>query len=269
MDIRYSTGPEDFKKYTTEEIRREFLVETLFKPDEIIAAYSHVDRMKTIFDIGLVPLIVLDDAADAVDFGNALVKGGIPIAEVTFRTAACLDSIRAMAQQVQGIIVGAGTVHTVQQAKDAVEAGAQFIVTPAFNPAVTEWCVMNHIDILPGTVSPADIEAASAFGLEICKFFPAAAYGGITTLKALSGPFANIKFMPTGGVNFDNMNDYLDLPNVAAVGGSFMTPSDMVKNKDWDGIAATCQKVFKHLLGFELGHAGKYFGKSGCRYSCI
>ena len=214
------------------------------------------ENMKTIFDIGLVPLIVLDDAADAVDFGNALVKGGIPIAEVTFRTAACLDSIRAMAQQVQGIIVGAGTVHTVQQAKDAVEAGAQFIVTPAFNPAVTEWCVMNHIDILPGTVSPADIEAASAFGLEICKFFPAAAYGGITTLKALSGPFAHIKFMPTGGVNFDNMNDYLDLPNVAAVGGSFMTPSDMVKNKDWDGIAATCQKVFKHLLGFELGHVG-------------
>lgn len=214
------------------------------------------ENMKTIFDIGLVPLIVLDDANDAIPFGEALVKGGIPIAEVTFRTEACLPTIRAMAQHVPGLIVGAGTVHTVQQAIDAVEAGAQFIVTPAFNPAVTEWCVKNKIDILPGTVSPADIEAAAGYGLEVCKFFPAGAYGGITTLKALSGPFADIKFMPTGGVNFDNMNDYLDLPNVAAVGGSFMTPGDMVKNKDWDGIAATCQKVFKHLLGFELGHVG-------------
>lgn len=213
-------------------------------------------NMQTMFDIGLVPLIVLEDAADAVPFGKALVAGGIPIAEVTFRTDACLDTIRAMAKDVPGLIVGAGTVHTVQQAEDAVEAGATFIVTPAFNPAVTEWCVSHKVDILPGTVSPADIEAASAFGLEVCKFFPAAAYGGITTLKALSGPFKHIKFMPTGGVNFDNMNDYLNLPNVAAVGGSFMTPGDMVKNKDWAGIAATCQKVFLHMLDFTLGHVG-------------
>lgn len=214
------------------------------------------ENMKTMFDIGLVPLIVLDDAADAVPFGNALVTGGIPVAEVTFRTDACLDTIRAIAQQVQGIIVGAGTVHTVQQAKDAVAAGAQFIVTPAFNPAVTDWCVTNHIDILPGTVSPADIEAASGFGIEVCKFFPAAAYGGVQTLKALAGPFGNIKFMPTGGVNYDNMNDYLDLQNVAAVGGSFMTPSDMVRNKDWAGITATCRKAMLHVLDFSLGHVG-------------
>lgn len=214
------------------------------------------ENMKTIFEIGLVPLVVLDDAADAVPFGQALVDGGIPVAEVTFRTDACLDIIKAMSQQVTGLIVGAGTVHTVQQAKDAVAAGATFIVTPAFNPAVTEWCVTNHVDIIPGTVSPADIEAASGFGLEVCKFFPAAAYGGTKTLKALAGPFAHIKFMPTGGVNFDNMNEYLDLPNVAAVGGSFMTPSAMVKNKDWAGITATCQQVVKHMLGFSLGHVG-------------
>lgn len=214
------------------------------------------ENMKTIFEIGLVPLVVLDDAADAVPFGQALVDGGIPVAEVTFRTDACLDIIKAMSQHVPGLIVGAGTVHTVQQAKDAVAAGATFIVTPAFNPAVTEWCVTNHVDIIPGTVSPADIEAASGFGLEVCKFFPAAAYGGTKTLKALAGPFANIKFMPTGGVNFDNMNEYLDLPNVAAIGGSFMTPSAMVKNKDWAGITATCQNVVKHMLGFSLGHVG-------------
>ncbi len=176
-------------------------------------------NMQTILDIGLVPLIVLDDAAQAVPFGQALVAGGIPIAEVTFRTDACLDTIRAMAQHVPGLIVGAGTVHNVAQAEAAVRAGATFIVTPAFNPAVTEWCLRNHIDILPGTVSPADIEAANGMGIEVCKFFPAAAYGGVKTLKALAGPFGHMKFVPTGGVNYDNMLEYLDLPNVAAVGG--------------------------------------------------
>lgn len=214
------------------------------------------ENMQTIFDIGLVPLVVLEDAADAVPFGQALVDGGIPVAEVTFRTDACLDIIKAMSENVPGLIVGAGTVHTVEQAADAVKAGATFIVTPAFNPAVTKWCVDNKVDILPGTVSPADIEAARGFGLRVCKFFPAAAYGGTTTLKALAGPFADVMFMPTGGVSFDNMNEYLDLPNVAAIGGSFMTPSSMVKNKDWAGIAATCQKVMKNRLGFKLGHIG-------------
>jgi 2-dehydro-3-deoxyphosphogluconate aldolase/(4S)-4-hydroxy-2-oxoglutarate aldolase len=214
------------------------------------------ENMKTIFDIGLVPLVVLDDAADAVPFGRALAAGGIPVAEVTFRTEACLDIIRAMSEQVEGLIVGAGTVHTVQQAADAVAAGATFIVTPAFNPAVTEWCVKKHVDIIPGTVSPADIEAANGFGIEVCKFFPAAAYGGIQTLKALAGPFGHMKFLPTGGINYDNMNEYLDLPNVAAVGGSFMTPSQMVKDKDWAGIEKACKNAVRHLFDFSLGHIG-------------
>lgn len=214
------------------------------------------ENMKTMFDIGFIPLIVLDDAADAVPFGNALVAGGIPIAEVTFRTDACLDTIQAMAQQVPGLIVGAGTVHTAEQAEAAVDAGATFIVTPAFNPSVTAWCVTNHIDILPGTVSPADIEAARGFGLQVCKFFPAEAYGGVKTLKALSGPFKDMKFLPTGGVNRDNMNDYLDLPNVAAVGGSFMTPADMVKNKDWAGITATCKQIIRDRFDFSVCHVG-------------
>lgn len=212
-------------------------------------------NMKKIFEIGLVPLIVLEDAQDATPFGQALVRGGIPIAEVTFRTDACLDIIRAM-KTVPGLIVGAGTVHNVAQAQAAVEAGAEFIITPAYNPQVTKWCVKNHIDIMPGTVSPADIEAANGLGLEVCKFFPAGAYGGPKTLKALAGPFAAMKFIPTGGVNYDNMNEYLDLPNVAAVGGSFITPSDLVKAKDWDAIAAHCQKIVRHMLDFTLGHVG-------------
>ena len=213
-------------------------------------------NMQTILDIGLVPLIVLDDAAQAVPFGQALVADGIPIAEVNFRTDACLDTIRAMAQHVPGLIVGAGTVHNVAQAEAAVRAGATFIVTPAFNPAVTEWCLRNHIDILPGTVSPADIEAANGMGIEVCKFFPAAAYGGVKTLKALAGPFGHMKFVPTGGVNYDNMLEYLDLPNVAAVGGSFMTPSAMVKNRQWADITATCQAAVDKLLGFAICHTG-------------
>lgn len=211
--------------------------------------------MQKIFEIGLVPLIILDDAKDALPLGKALVKGGIPVAEVTFRTHACLDIIRAM-KTIPEMIVGAGTVHNVDQAKAAIEAGAEFIITPAYNPQVTQWCIDNQIDIMPGTVSPADIEAANGLGLEVCKFFPAEVYGGAKTLKALAGPFADMKFIPTGGVNAENMNEYLNLPNVAAVGGSFITPADLVQSKDWDGIAAHCQNLVRHLLDFTLGHVG-------------
>ena len=213
------------------------------------------DNMRTIFEIGLVPLIVLDDADDALPLGQALVRGGIPIAEVTFRTDACLDVIKAM-KTIPELIVGAGTVHNVKQAEAAVKAGAEFIITPAYNPQVTQWCVEHDVDIMPGTVSPADIEAANGLGLDVCKFFPAGAYGGTKTLKALAGPFAAMKFIPTGGVNCDNMNDYLDLPNVAAVGGSFITPSELVKAKDWDGLAKHCQNLVRHMLDFTIGHVG-------------
>lgn len=213
-------------------------------------------NMQDIFDIGLVPLISLNDANDAVPLARALVKGGIPVAEVTFRTAAGLDSIKKMAAEVPDIIVGAGTVHDVEHAKQAVAAGAKFIVTPGFNLPVVKWCLDNNIDIIPGTASPADIEAALSLGFNVCKFFPAEAYGGVKTLKALSGPFAGIKFMPTGGVNEENMLEYLTLPNVAAIGGSFMAPSSLIKEKAWDKIAQTCQHILGKMLGFELAHVG-------------
>ncbi|WP_196604440.1 bifunctional 4-hydroxy-2-oxoglutarate aldolase/2-dehydro-3-deoxy-phosphogluconate aldolase [Pectinatus haikarae] len=213
-------------------------------------------NMQDIFDIGLVPLISLDDANDAVPLAQALVKGGIPVAEVTFRTAAGLDSIREMAAKVPDIIVGAGTVHDIAHAEQAIDAGAKFIVTPGFNPSVVKWCLDNNIDVVPGTASPADIEAAMAMGLNTCKFFPAEAYGGTKTLKALSGPFSGISFMPTGGVNEENMLDYLSLPNVVAVGGSFMTPSSAIKAKNWDNIVETCQQILSRLLGFSLAHVG-------------
>ena len=161
-----------------------------------------------------------------------------------------------MAREVPGVLVGAGTVHTVGQAEEAVEAGARFIVTPGFNPAVVSWCVENGVEVLPGVVSPADIEQALSFGLTTLKFFPAEAYGGVKTLKALSGPYAGVKFMPTGGVNLDNMRDYLDLGNVAAVGGSFMLPGDLVREKNWEAVAALCRQAVSRMLGFSLLHVG-------------
>lgn len=213
-------------------------------------------NMQTIFDIGLVPLISLKGVNDAVPLAKALVKGGVPVAEVTFRTEAGLESIRKMAQEVPDIIVGAGTVHDVKHAKQAVEAGAKFIVTPAFNPAVLKYCLDNNIDIVPGTASPADIETALGLGVKTCKFFPAEAYGGIKTLKALSGPFGEVKFMPTGGVNEENMLEYLSQKNVAAIGGSFIAPSSMIAAKEWDKIAQNCQHLMSKILGFQLMHIG-------------
>ena len=207
------------------------------------------ESMQKIFDLKLVPLVVLDDAADAVPMAKALVEGGIPVAEVTFRTDAADDVIRAMAEQVPEILVGAGTVHTVAQAQTAVEAGAKFIVTPGFQPDVVRWCVEHQVDIVPGTAVPSDIEQAMSFGLSVCKFFPAEAYGGVKTLKALKGPYADIRFMPTGGVSLDNMNDYLALSNVAAVGGSFMTPSAAVKAKDWAKVTEACRTALTKVQG--------------------
>ena len=214
------------------------------------------ENIKKVFDIGLVPLIVVDDANDAVPLAKALAAGDIPVAEVTFRTAAGGEAIKRIAKEVPEVLVGAGTVHDVEHAKEAVDKGAKFIVTPGFNAKVVKWCVDNNVDVLPGTVAPSDIEQALDFGLEACKFFPAEAYGGIKTLKALAGPYAGIKFMPTGGVSFDNMNDYLALKNVGAIGGSFMTPSKLVKAKDWDGIAKVCHSVVNKALGFNLAHVG-------------
>lgn len=207
------------------------------------------ESMQKIFDLKLVPLVVLDNAADAVPMAKALVEGGIPVAEVTFRTDAAADVIRAMAEQVPEILVGAGTVHTVAQAQTAVKAGAKFIVTPGFQPDVVRWCVEHQVDIVPGTAVPSDIEQAISFGLSVCKFFPAEAYGGVKTLKALKGPYADIRFMPTGGVSLDNMNDYLALSNVAAIGGSFMTPSAAVKAKDWAKVTEACRTALTKVQG--------------------
>lgn len=207
-------------------------------------------------DIGLLPLVVLENPEDAIPLGKALVEGGIPIAEVTFRTDAAAQVIKQMSDNVPGLIVGAGTVHNVEQAKQAVENGAEFIVTPGIEEDVVVWCNENNIPIVPGCISPSDVESALKLGLSTLKFFPAEAYGGIKTLKALYGPYRDVKFVPTGGINDDNLNDYLQQQNVAAVGGSFVLPNNLVSAKKWDEISKLCKSYVHKVLGFEIGHLG-------------
>ncbi len=214
------------------------------------------ETMKRISSYGLVPLVTLDDAQDAVPLARALSDGGLPVAEVTFRTAAAAESMSRIHAELPDVILGAGTVHTVEQARQAVDCGAVFIVTPAFNPAIIEWCLAEGVAVLPGSATPRDFEDALALGLDTLKFFPASVYGGVEALRAAAGPFAGLSFVPTGGVSADNMADYLALPNVAAVGGSFTCPSKLVKARDWAGISQVTRSLIADLLSFEIGHVG-------------
>lgn len=185
----------------------------------------------------LVPVVVLDDAADADALAGALVAGGLPVAEVTFRTAAAQDSIRAMAARGD-ILVGAGTVLTAAQVDQAVAAGASYIVSPGLSRAVVERCAELGVLALPGAITATEIQAALELGLTTVKFFPAGTSGGAAAIKALSAPFVGLKFVPTGGVGPKNLADYLTLPAVAAVGGSWMCPRDLVKAGDFAAITA-------------------------------
>jgi 2-dehydro-3-deoxyphosphogluconate aldolase/(4S)-4-hydroxy-2-oxoglutarate aldolase len=180
----------------------------------------------------LIPVVVIEDAADALPLGQALIDGGLPCAEVTFRTAAAPDAISAMSK-LDGLLLGAGTVLTVDQAKQAVDCGAKFIVTPGFNPKVVGYCVDNDIPITPGVCTPTGIEAALGFGLEVVKFFPAEAYGGLATLKAISGPYPMMKFIPTGGINAANIGTYLAFDKVLACGGSWIVKKDLIAAKNF------------------------------------
>ncbi len=191
---------------------------------------------QTIETYGLVPVIKLESADTAEPLAVALRDAGLPLAEVTFRTAAAADAIRRIGEAVPEVLLGAGTVLTVEQVKQAVGAGASFIVTPGFNPRVVEYCVRNGITITPGVNDPSAVEAALEYGLTVLKFFPAEASGGTAMLKALAGPYGNVRFIPTGGVSTANLEQYLTLKNVAAVGGSWMVPSDRIAAGDFERV---------------------------------
>ena len=211
---------------------------------------------ETIYKIGIVPVIAIDDAEKAVPLAKALVAGGLPTAEVTFRTAAGEEAIRRIATEVPDMLVGAGTVLTTDQADRAIAAGAQFIVSPGFNPAVTRYVIDKGVTMMPGTATPGEMEQAMSMGLDVVKFFPAEQNGGVAKLKALAGPYTSLHWMPTGGVNTKNLMDYLSFDKIVACGGTWMVKKDLIEGERWDEITAICKEAVRTMLGFELRHVG-------------
>lgn len=208
-----------------------------------------MDVLARLARAGVVPVVVLDNAKDAVPTANAMLKGGVDVMEITFRTAAAADSIKAVAETCPDMLVGAGTVLNLDQCKLAVQMGAKFIVSPGFDAGVVGWCIENGIAVTPGCVTPTEITAALNMGLKVVKFFPANVYGGLNAMKNLSAPFAGVKFLPTGGVNAGNIKEYIDAPFIHAVGGSWVCPKDAVKAGDWDKITALCAEARKNAFG--------------------
>lgn len=206
--------------------------------------------------IGIVPVIKIDDAKDAVPLAKALLDGGLPCAEVTFRTAAAKDAIAAMSKAFPEMLVGAGTVLTTEQADAAVAAGAKFIVSPGLNPDVVRHCVERNIPIVPGINNPTGIEQALSLGLTTVKFFPAEPSGGVKMIKAMAAPYGNVTFMPTGGVSAENLSQYLSFPKIIACGGSWMVPCDKIATGDFAGIEKLVREAVDTMLDFKLLHVG-------------
>ena len=201
---------------------------------------------------GVVPVVVLEDEAQAVPAAKALLKGGITAMEITFRTAAARGSIARVAKEVPEMTVGAGTVINLEQLHQAVEAGAQFIVSPGSDAALIEEAAKLGVAMIPGVVSPSEIMLGLKLGITVFKFFPAEAYGGLKTIKALSGPFPQIRFIPTGGISQANAEEYFKNPKIVAVGGSWMITKDMVASGDFDAItekSAAATALFKQIRG--------------------
>lgn len=212
--------------------------------------------MKIINEAGIVPVVKIDDAKNAVPLAKALAAGGLPVAEITFRTAAAEDSIKAIAAECPNVLLGAGTVVNVQQAERALKAGAKFIVTPGLSPAVVKYCVERKTPITPGIATPTEIQMALDHGIDVVKFFPADAFGGIKTLKAMSAPYANVKFIPTGGITAANLAEYILFPKVFACGGTWMVKDELIKTGQFAEITRLTSEAINGMLGFDLGHIG-------------
>ena len=193
--------------------------------------------------IGIVPVIALDDAKDAEPLAKALIEGGLPCAEVTFRTEAAEESIKIMSEKYPELIVGAGTVLTPEQADRAMAAGSKFIVSPGLNPKVVKHCLDKGYPIVPGTSNPSDVETAIELGLDTVKFFPAEAAGGLKMIKSMAAPYTKMHFMPTGGINADNLKSYLDFNKIVCCGGSWMVKGDLIKAGEFDKIKAMTKEA--------------------------
>ena len=212
--------------------------------------------LEQISKIGIVPVVKIDRAEDAFPLAKALCAGGLPCAEVTFRTDAAAEAIRIMTTNFPDMCVGAGTVLNAEQVDAAVEAGAKFIVSPGLNPRTVKYCIEKKVPITPGTSSPSDIEQAIELGLDVVKFFPAEQSGGLAKIKAMAAPYVNMKFMPTGGINAKNLTSYLDFNKIIACGGSWMVPGDLINEGAWDKIEQLTREAVQTMLGFELAHVG-------------
>ena len=210
------------------------------------------EMMKKLGKLGIVPVVVLNSADDALPLAEALVKGGLPCAEVTFRTAAAEESIRRMAKAFPDMIIGAGTVLTCDQADRAIDAGAKFIVSPGFNPKVTEYVLKKGVPMTPGVCTPTEIEAALQFDLDVLKFFPAEPSGGLKMIKALAAPYVGVNFMPTGGISAANVREYLAYDRIVACGGSWMVSGKLVREGNFDEIerlVAEAAGIVKEIRG--------------------
>jgi 2-dehydro-3-deoxyphosphogluconate aldolase/(4S)-4-hydroxy-2-oxoglutarate aldolase len=213
--------------------------------EDVFAMHEVLQRLG---QLRLVPMVVIDKAEYVGPFGDALVAGGLPVAEVTFRTDAAEAAIRTLAKRGD-LLVGAGTVLSTELADRAIDAGAQFIVAPGTNPNVVEHCVIRGVPIVPGVATPTDIELALSHGVDVLKFFPAENMGGVGTLKALAGPFPMVRFIPTGGITPEKLPSYLALPSVLACGGSWLAPRELLAAGDFDAIRKLVERAVKLLAG--------------------
>lgn len=215
-----------------------------------------MDVLKRFAEAGVVPAVVLEEAANAVPAAKALLDGGIDVMEITFRTEAAAESIRKVSENCPQMLVGAGTVITLEQCERAVAAGARFIVCPGFDKEIVRWCQEHEVCVVPGCAVPSELSAAVQMGLRVVKFFPAGVYGGLAGMKALSGPYAQVRFMPTGGINADNLADYMEAPFVHAVGGSWVCSKKDIADGNFERITELCKQARERALGYEIAHIG-------------
>jgi len=217
------------------------------------------DMLKKLTDTGIIPVIKVEDPETAVPLANALRNGGINTIEVTVRNNTAFDSIKKIKEAYPDMLVGAGTILNPQMTRQAMDNGADYIVTPGFDEETVTFCQKAGITIIPGCVTPSEVQKAVNMGLKVLKFFPAGRYGGVEGIKELAGPFSDVRFVPTGGIGFGDLEQYLRCEEVAAVGGSFIAKADVIARHDWETITKNCKRCIELALGFEIGHVGMNF----------
>ena len=215
-----------------------------------------MDILEKLGQSGVVPVVVIESIKDTLPTADAMAKGGIDVMEITLRTKAGLDAIKAVAENRPDILVGAGTVLTLDQCKACIDVGAKFIVSPGFSREIVTWCLSNNVTVTPGCVTPTEITQALDLGINIVKFFPANVYGGLSAMKALAAPFGTVKFIPTGGVNSQNLSEYISAPFIHAVGGSWICDKSDIAANNFDKITSLCYEAIQIVHGFEFAHLG-------------